>query len=285
MIYKVKIGKAIFKINTPLEILWKKEEIDFLIHENYKKYINVEVKIVNYLPLKIDKILYQSRNLTIGLDKYNREIRTYLASFISNKPTYAQSIISNDCITIYYLQETNLWNNPNVRIWNFLHMENVLLKSNALVLHCSYIMYKNKAILFSAPSGTGKTTQAKLWEKNYYSPIINGDKCLLVKDENIWYAYGYPFHGSADECKNERYKIEAIVIVRQSPNDYIEEISLGHQISSLYSEITINNWNIDNINKAFDLITDLCTKITVIKQYCTMNNVAANTLHNYLYGG
>lgn len=285
MIYKVKIGNTIFHINTPLEIQWRKEETDFFSHDIYENFIDINIKVVNNLPLINEKILYQNESLMIGLDQNDREIRTYIAAFMINKPVYAQSIIIDNHIIIYYLEKTRLWNNPNIRIWNFLHMEKILLDSDTLILHCSYMTHNNKAILFSAPSGTGKTTQAKLWEKNYHSTIINGDKCLLIKDKNMWYAYGYPFHGSADECVNEKYPICAIIVVRQSQKDYIEEISLGHQISSLYSEVTVNNWDSDSINKTIDLITDICTHVNVIKQHCTMKDTASTTLYNYLYGG
>ena len=44
-------------------------------------------------------------------------------------------------------------------------MKKILLKYNGIILHSSFINFENKAILFSAPSGTGKSTQADLWKK------------------------------------------------------------------------------------------------------------------------
>ena len=42
-------------------------------------------------------------------------------------------------------------------------MESRLLANDRLILHASVIRQKNHVILFSAPSGTGKSTQAELW--------------------------------------------------------------------------------------------------------------------------
>ena len=42
-------------------------------------------------------------------------------------------------------------------------LEHLLATQRAVILHSAYIDYKGKAILFSAPSGTGKSTQAELW--------------------------------------------------------------------------------------------------------------------------
>ncbi len=43
--------------------------------------------------------------------------------------------------------------------------ERRLVQRGNMILHCAYVEYQGEAILFSAPSETGKTTQANLWEK------------------------------------------------------------------------------------------------------------------------
>ncbi len=56
-----------------------------------------------------------------------------------------------------------------------------LLYRDCLTFHCSYILHQNRAILFAAPSGTGKSTQAALWEKYRGAEIIIGDRGLLFR--------------------------------------------------------------------------------------------------------
>ena len=48
---------------------------------------------------------------------------------------------------------------------SLLALERRLSERPCLILHCAYLEYQGKAMLFSAPSGTGKTTQAGLWEQ------------------------------------------------------------------------------------------------------------------------
>ena len=56
------------------------------------------------------------------------------------------------------------------------------------------IAFQNKAILFSAPSGTGKSTQADLWQKYVRGvEIINGDRAIIGIEDNGVKAYGLPF--------------------------------------------------------------------------------------------
>lgn len=285
MYYEVQIANIGFKINSPWDLNFRKEEKVFETIIDTSNYITVVIDIVDKIPFSLDKILYRYEDVIISKDYQHNEFRTYTATFLSTKPIYAQSVLKNNSIHIYYLKSSNIWNNPNMHIWNLLHLEQLLLRNDCMILHCSYMMYKDKAILFSAPSGTGKTTQAKLWEKIYGSKIINGDKCVLKRENGKWFACGFPYHGSADECENLTYPVKAIVAVRQNPEDYIELLHPLFQVTNVYSEITVNSWNEYDVNKTMDLIEDLCNQVTVIKQHCTMNDTAAQTLHQYLYGG
>lgn len=56
-----------------------------------------------------------------------------------------------------------------------------LMKYDRLVFHGASILWKGRAWLFSAPSGTGKTTQLRLWTKLFpdEAEIMNGDKPIL----------------------------------------------------------------------------------------------------------
>ena len=53
---------------------------------------------------------------------------------------------------------------------------NVLLTKGVLHLHSSFVLYKDKALVFTAPSGIGKTTQAELWRDFQGALIVNGGR-------------------------------------------------------------------------------------------------------------
>ena len=72
-----------------------------------------------------------------------------------------------------------------------------MIEYGGLILHCAYINHRGKGILFSAPSGVGKSTQAALWEKYRGSEIVNGDRTLLRKKEGKWLACAWPVCGSS----------------------------------------------------------------------------------------
>ena len=48
---------------------------------------------------------------------------------------------------------------------------------DTIILHCSALALDNQAYLFTAPSGTGKSTHTRLWRE------MLGDKAVMVNDD------------------------------------------------------------------------------------------------------
>ena len=101
---------------------------------------------------------------------------------------------------------------------------NILLSKGALHLHSSFVLYREKAILFTGPSGIGKTTQAKLWRDYRGGLIVNGDASLIRKVDDVWQAFGTPVHGSSPYCENRQAPIAALIALRQGKVNRMERL-------------------------------------------------------------
>lgn len=99
---------------------------------------------------------------------------------------------------------------------------NVLLSKGAIHLHSSFALFKGKGLIFTGPSGIGKTTQAELWRDFQGALIVNGDACLLRQmDNDWWWAFGTPIHGSSPYCENEKAPIAAIITLEQGEENVL----------------------------------------------------------------
>ena len=96
-----------------------------------------------------------------------------------------------------------------------------MIEHGGLILHCAYIEYNGRGILFSAPSGVGKSTQASLWEKYRNSVTVNGDRALLRKKEGKWLACAWPVCGSSQICKRVDVPVHAIVMLCQGKKNSV----------------------------------------------------------------
>ena len=67
-----------------------------------------------------------------------------------------------------------------------------LLNADAIVFHSSAIMVDNEAYLFTAQSGTGKSTHARLWREMLgdRAVMINDDKPIIRYVDGDFYVYG-----------------------------------------------------------------------------------------------
>ena len=75
-----------------------------------------------------------------------------------------------------------------------------LTELGGAVLHGSAIAYDNQGIVFSANSGTGKSTHSNLWKKRFGSKvtIVNDDKPAIRFYDGIPYIFGTPWSGKSE---------------------------------------------------------------------------------------
>lgn len=165
---------------------------------------------------------------------------------------------------------------------SLLALERRMLKYNSLILHCAYLEHHGSAILFSAPSGTGKSTQASLWEKYENGKTINGDRGLLQKIDDEWVVGGWPVCGSSEICNNLTMPIKAIVMLSQDKTNQVTQLKGMKAFQQIYSQITINHWDKKTVNNALNLIEDMINKIPVYHLACDISKDAVECLKNFI---
>lgn len=163
-----------------------------------------------------------------------------------------------------------------------INIEDIMRNFNAFILHSSFIKYKEKAILFSAPSGVGKSTQAELWNKYENAEIINGDRAGIRKIDEKWIAYGIPFAGSSHIYKNDKAEISHIIVLRQGEKNKLMRLSPREAFIKIYSETTIHTWDEKFHKDIVDLITDLVKDVPVYLYECVPNKSAVEFLKNII---
>ena len=165
---------------------------------------------------------------------------------------------------------------------SLLALERHLIRRDGLILHCAYMVYEGSAILFSAPSETGKTTQANLWERTRGSRTVNGDRSLLQCVNGVWTARGWPVCGSSEVCHNEDFPIRAIVMLSQEKVDKAEPMTPVQAFSQVLSQITMNKWNRKASVHVMDLTEQLTAAVPVFHLGCTMEETAVEALEKVL---
>ena len=163
-----------------------------------------------------------------------------------------------------------------------LSLEKRLFRYDSFVLHSAYMCYENEAILFTAPSGGGKSTQAALWEQYRGARVINGDRSLLMKQDGVYHAFGWPICGSSGICHNEHYPIRAIVSVQKGQVNSIKKMDYKSSYKKIISELTINYHAPLFVNTALDFIDDLVCSVPIYELTCDISEAAVDCLWQQL---
>lgn len=154
----------------------------------------------------------------------------------------------------------------------------ILLKHGVLFLHASQIAVGNTGILFSAPSGTGKTTQARLWHKFRNAELLCNDR-TLTDGENT---YGYPFDGSEPVCCGEVRRLGAIVTLEQAPENSIRRLKPREALARLMPQAVIDVWDPHSRTAAAELLLTLLTRTPVYLLRCSPDENAVACLEQQL---
>lgn len=163
-----------------------------------------------------------------------------------------------------------------------LNLETILLSRSAVMLHACLVRYKGKAILFSAPSGTGKSTQGDLWVKFRDAEVLNGDRAGIYQKNRVWRASGLPYAGSSGIYRNENAPIQAIVYLAQGKENKITRLNAGQAFRLLYPQIMVHYWEPDFVSKSSDILISLLNDIPVYYFSCTPDVSAVETLEKQL---
>lgn len=161
-------------------------------------------------------------------------------------------------------------------------LQKALLQRGCPVLHASFVEHKGQAILFTAPSETGKSTQANLWRQYAGARIINGDRVLLGRRGDTWYAHGFPACGSSNICENRSVPLGAIVVLSQSKENRVIPMPAAQKIKSLVSGMVLYAWNGPDLDMTLELAQDIANKIPIVQLACRPDKEAVEVLGQYL---
>lgn len=150
-----------------------------------------------------------------------------------------------------------------------------LLNRNCLIFHGAAVAVNGYAYLFTAKSGTGKTTHAKLWLKNVqHSYILNGDKPLIKIGKGSIMLCGTLWRGKENYGGNEILPLKAICILERDKTNHIEQISASEAFPILYQQ-SHHCSDFDEMEKTLELLGKIAQGVQLYRLGCNMEDEAA----------
>lgn len=155
-----------------------------------------------------------------------------------------------------------------------------IINDGYFLFHGSVVAVDDIGYLFTAKSGTGKTTHTNLWLKYFgnRAEIINGDKPIIKISHGIS-AFGTPWCGKENLNSNKSVPLKAICILNRDTVNHIEHIS-KKQAYPLLLQQCYRPENPAKMSASLSLLDKLCENVKIFSLGCNMEISAAITAFN-----
>lgn len=160
-----------------------------------------------------------------------------------------------------------------------------MLKYDTFLMHGSVVSVDGQAYMFTARSGTGKSTHVKLWCDllGDQAVMVNDDKPLINVSGSRAIVYGTPYNGKHRRGSNMSAPLKAICYLTRSETNSIEEVSSRDLYHILLQQI-YRPAQKDQLVRTISLIDKLTKDVKFYILKCNMDIEAAKTSYNAMKG-
>lgn len=214
------------------------------------------------------------------------EYRQFIDHFNEDRPYSVTSYDwDNRRIDIFYLPDVRQRFSDTRLAFFHLGWEKILLREGRMLLHASCIDTPYGGLLFSGPSGMGKSTQADLWCRYAKAVQINGDRPVLRKEQDGWNAWGSPYAGSSGYHIDQSCRIRAVFVLEQSRENRAERLKSSEAFGALYREMIVNSWDAVYVSDLSALLSEFVKEVPVYRLWCTADEYAVDYVRKMLEEG
>ncbi len=233
-----------------------------------------------------DKFLYSSQHCDFLYECHLHEKMPTLSGRRYYDPIrdrdYALTVEEADRMTIHLTKENLPWGTNVSQLYPQLALPHILLQRNKLLLHASYISTEHGAIVFTAPSGTGKSTQAELWRRHRNAFVVNGDRAVIAKEGENAFAYGFPLSGSSTDCHNRTAKLLAIVSLQQAQKNEVRHLSASEALTALVNGSYLPEEFQTDLPQLIDTALSIAQHVPILELRCLPDESAVAALEQAL---
>ena len=155
-----------------------------------------------------------------------------------------------------------------------------LLSRDTLLFHGSVIAVDGEGYLFTAKSGTGKSTHTRLWREYFgeRAVMVNDDKPLLHITDSGVTAYGTPWDGKHRLSTNTAVPLKGICILTRDTTNHIEQAE-PHDTYPMIVQQTNRSLTADGMKQTLSFIDRMLNVVPVYRLGCNMDIEAARVAY------
>jgi hypothetical protein len=144
----------------------------------------------------------------------------------------------------------------------FLHR---IVRDEGLLIHACGAERDGNVLIFTGPSGAGKTTIARLLEGQAGARILSDDRIVLRREgEQLW-AHGTPWHGDAPLSLAAGARVAALHVIRHAPEVLAEPLAGAAAATAVLGNAFLPAHDPAGAAAALDFAARLVARVPVIR--------------------
>ena len=154
------------------------------------------------------------------------------------------------------------------------------------VLHGATIQTDGKAYIFTAKSGTGKSTHITLWRRRYGKAvqIVDGDKPILWLRDGVWLACGTPWCGKEGLTSTDCVPVAGLCLLERAAENSIRPATSTELIEAIFHQI-YRPKDVGRLTRFLSLLDAFLRVTPIWRLGCNMELAAAETAHDAMVAG
>ena len=160
-----------------------------------------------------------------------------------------------------------------------------MIDYDTILFHGSVIAIDGIGYLFTAKSGTGKSTHTRLWRDLFgeRAIMVNDDKPLIKVSESGIIVYGTPWDGKHRLSTNISVPLKSVCVLERSEENRIEKVTADSVYNMLVQQV-YRPQNPQKLLKTLQLIDILSENAGLYRLGCNMDISAAELAYNAMKG-
>ncbi len=228
--------------------------------------------------------VYRIAGLNIAMEPVYRETIDRLQPYLSDGGAVDFTVTVDAAEFAAFSVQSPIPNRPDLDEGPYLYTQicrKILAEYDGFFFHSSALEMDGGGYLFSALSGTGKSTHTRNWRRRFGDRVtmINDDKPIIRKIDGAFYVCGTPWMGKSDIGCNRTAPIKAVYILQRGEENRAQRISPGAVFKQLL-EATLLPKTRDNMQKLLDLFNDLFSQVPLFLLTCTKDEEAAQVAYD-----
>ena len=216
--------------------------------------------------------IYRIAEINMKIEPRYEETINCLEPYLTDSDTFDFEVPIDPEEFAEFLANSLHPNNPNLNEGPYIYTyicRKVLREYEGFFFHSSCLALDGEGYVFTALSGTGKSTHTRNWCKYFGDRVtmINDDKPIFRKIDGKFFVCGTPWMGKSNIGCNMIAPIKAVYVLQRGEENSAELVSPGAVLKQLM-EATLLPRTKEDMQKQLSLFNDMFTRVPIILLSC-----------------